>query len=263
VLGETYLGIEIYRYNIYQNQLFFVSYKLALLPFRFYIRCTNCSSEITFKTDPKNADYACEHGASRNFEPWRKEETENEEAKQKRKDEDADSMRALENKTIDNRQEMDILDALDELRSLKARREQMSFDEILSANIPTDDVDDDGLSAADREYITKVFEERRQRICRLSDEKPDEETAKRKREDPEGGRGEEKRKKVKAIPTVLVKSRKLTDVLTDQDKKNDTPTAATNVESSVSEKHSHSEDDVDGPGGLSILQGYGSGSSEE
>jgi hypothetical protein len=36
--------------------------------FRFYIKCTLCSTEITFKTDPKNADYICEHGASRNFE---------------------------------------------------------------------------------------------------------------------------------------------------------------------------------------------------
>ena len=34
---------------------------------------TLCSAEITFKTDPKNTDYAAEHGASRNFEPWREE----------------------------------------------------------------------------------------------------------------------------------------------------------------------------------------------
>ena len=43
---------------------------LSIQIFRFYIRCTRCSAEITFKTDPKNIDYACEKGAKRNFEPW-------------------------------------------------------------------------------------------------------------------------------------------------------------------------------------------------
>ena len=37
------------------------------------IHSTLCSAEITFKTDPKNTDYLAEHGASRNFEPWREE----------------------------------------------------------------------------------------------------------------------------------------------------------------------------------------------
>lgn len=44
VLGEAYLGIKIYR---------------------FYVRCTRCSNEITFKTDPKRADYLAELGAVR------------------------------------------------------------------------------------------------------------------------------------------------------------------------------------------------------
>ena len=46
--------------------------------YRFYIKCSQCSSEITFKTDPKNSDYAAEHGASRNFEPWREHDKEKE-----------------------------------------------------------------------------------------------------------------------------------------------------------------------------------------
>lgn len=35
---------------------------LTIKIYRFYIRCPRCSAEITFKTDPKNADYVCEHG---------------------------------------------------------------------------------------------------------------------------------------------------------------------------------------------------------
>lgn len=41
---ETYLGIPI---------------------FRFYIRCPRCAQEISFKTDPENADYKAENGATR------------------------------------------------------------------------------------------------------------------------------------------------------------------------------------------------------
>ena len=48
--GDTYLGIQI---------------------FRFYWRCSACAAEITMKTDPKNADYNMELGATRNYEPWR------------------------------------------------------------------------------------------------------------------------------------------------------------------------------------------------
>ena len=53
--GEAYYSIKIYR---------------------FYIRCPTCSAEITFKTDPKNTDYVCEFGATRNFAPWREEKIE-------------------------------------------------------------------------------------------------------------------------------------------------------------------------------------------
>ena len=46
----------------------------GIMVFRFYIRCTRCNAEITFKTDPQNSDYSAEHGCARNFEPWRDKE---------------------------------------------------------------------------------------------------------------------------------------------------------------------------------------------
>ena len=76
-------------------------YNIAI--FRFYIRCTRCSGEITFKTDPKNMDYECERGAKRNFEPWREaklnEETEEERLDRiEREEAERDAMKELETK---------------------------------------------------------------------------------------------------------------------------------------------------------------------
>jgi len=105
VNGEDYYGIKI---------------------FRFYIKCTLCSAEITFKTDPKNTDYAAEHGASRNFEPWREEaEVEEVDRLAKLEEEENNPMKVLENRTTDSKREMDILDALQDIRARNARNERV------------------------------------------------------------------------------------------------------------------------------------------
>jgi len=112
VQNEEYLGIKI---------------------FRFYIKCTRCSSEITIKTDPKNSDYECEMGATRNFEGWKEGEKKMEEfRKQREEEEQGNAMKALENKTMDNKMEMDILDGLDEIRSLNARASKVDPMDILA-----------------------------------------------------------------------------------------------------------------------------------
>ena len=102
----------------------------AITIFRFYIRCTRCSAEITFKTDPKAMDYTCEKGAKRNFEPWRTAgaesntmETEEERLDRLEAEEAAQggAMEQLEAKVVDAKREMDIADALDEIRTRNAR----------------------------------------------------------------------------------------------------------------------------------------------
>jgi hypothetical protein len=86
VIGEDYLGLRI---------------------FRFYIKCTSCSAEIVFKTDPKNSDYVCEAGAQRNFEPWRQAAATDEEVKaQKEEEEKNDAMRKLENRSVASKREV-------------------------------------------------------------------------------------------------------------------------------------------------------------
>jgi hypothetical protein len=105
----------------------------AITIYRFYIRCTRCSAEITFKTDPKNMDYECERGAKRNFEPWREaklaEETEEERLDRlEREEAERDVMKELEQKTLDAKTEMAIADALDEVRTRNAQRERADVD---------------------------------------------------------------------------------------------------------------------------------------
>lgn len=110
---------------------------LAIPVFRFYIRCTRCSGEITFKTDPKNMDYTCERGAKRNFEPWRDAKAENyheteqetldrleREENEEHEREERDKMAELESKMLDSKREMAIADALDEIRTRNARIER-------------------------------------------------------------------------------------------------------------------------------------------
>ncbi|PUU80667.1 CWC16 protein [Tuber borchii] len=103
--------------------------------FRFYIRCTRCSSEVTFKTDPKNMDYTCEKGAIRNFEPWRdtreKDETEEERLNRLEEEENESAMAKLETKTLDSKREMQIADALDEIRTRNARNERFDSADVL------------------------------------------------------------------------------------------------------------------------------------
>jgi len=129
----------------------------AITIYRFYIRCTRCSAEITFKTDPKHMDYECERGARRNFEVWRQakldEETDEERLDRLEKEEaERDAMKELEKKTDDARTEMAIADALDERRMVNARRERADVDGALSS-IAVPKVDEE------RERVEREIEE--------------------------------------------------------------------------------------------------------
>lgn len=144
VEGEDYFGIKI---------------------FRFYIKCTLCSAEITFKTDPKNTDYAAEHGASRNFEPWRDEAAEEEEDRlAKLEEEENNPMKQLENRTQDSKREMEILDALQDIRARNARIERagQSQEVDLLKRLEVEEVDSEDeeqkkLDEEDEKLVKAVF----------------------------------------------------------------------------------------------------------
>ncbi len=140
---------------------------MGIRKFRFYIKCCVCSAEITFKTDPKNSGYECESGASRNFEMWRDTETATEEAKLEREKEDEqDAMKALENRTLDSKIEMDVLDALDEIKSINQRHERIDTNKLITSLYRDKEAAEadskllvnraTGLSAADEELIKSI-----------------------------------------------------------------------------------------------------------
>jgi rubredoxin len=116
-VGEEYLGIKV---------------------FRFYIKCPVCSSEITFKTDPKQGDFVPEHGATRNFENWKETDPNNQAGLLPSAEADLDydsdgnptaekverdAMADLERSQEQSRREMEIMDELADLRQRNARVE--------------------------------------------------------------------------------------------------------------------------------------------
>eukprot|EP00171_Calliarthron_tuberculosum_P008613 IDg8613t1 len=105
---------------------------LGIKIFRFYMRCKQCPATFAIKTDPKNGDYLCEAGVKRNYEPWRDKQAVEDTAKAEREDADQDAMVALENKTLDAKTEMEELDALDELKTVKSVQARITPDQILT-----------------------------------------------------------------------------------------------------------------------------------
>ncbi|KAB5575463.1 hypothetical protein GE09DRAFT_593732 [Coniochaeta sp. 2T2.1] len=150
-LDERYLGIQIYR---------------------FYIRCTRCSGEIIFRTDPKSQDYICEKGAKRNTDPWKrglgddptKDETDDQrldrieremaEADGVGADAERNAMAELEAKTADAKREMAVADALDEIRSRNARIERAKKE-----GVDVGVVEDLGVSREEEERIRQERED--------------------------------------------------------------------------------------------------------
>jgi len=117
---------------------------------------TLCSAEITFKTDPKNTDYMAEHGASRNFEPWREEQVlEEEDRLAKLEAEENNPMKALENRTVDSKREMDILDALQDIRARNSRNEKVderAIQEMLARRLDEEELEPDEEALEKRKW---------------------------------------------------------------------------------------------------------------
>lgn len=155
VIGENYLGIPI---------------------FRFYIRCTRCVSEITFKTDPENTDYTMEHGATRNFQAVKLAEREEKRAQQEREEEEANNpMKALENRTKESKREMDILDALEDIKDQNARHAQVNMEAVLGEYRRLEQELAMQQEQEDEEEVRRLFGDGGPLITRLRDSDSDNE----------------------------------------------------------------------------------------
>lgn len=119
---------------------------LGIKVFRFYMKCTACKATITWKTDPKNNNYEMESGATRNFEIRRDtEQAVADEELMREEEEKQDSMKALENRALDSKIEMDILDALDEIKASNQRHERVDTTALIAEMNKKQQEDDEKL----------------------------------------------------------------------------------------------------------------------
>lgn len=142
VEGDDYLGIRIYR---------------------FYIKCTRCLQEISFKTDPKNTDYEIEAGATRNFMALKLAEEQAQREEDEEKEEEATNpMKLLEKRTLQSKQELELLESLEELKDLNRRQQTIDYDQMLEqfdTGIARQKTEKE-LEELDEQYIKSVFGKR-------------------------------------------------------------------------------------------------------
>ncbi|XP_043514519.1 splicing factor YJU2 isoform X2 [Frieseomelitta varia] len=159
VEGDDYLGIRIYR---------------------FYIKCTRCLQEISFKTDPKNTDYEIEAGATRNFMALKLAEEQAQREEDEEKEEEATNpMKLLEKRTLQSKQELELLESLEELKDLNRRQQTIDYDQMLE-QFDTEAVKqrtEKEQEEYDEQYVKTVFRKKiivEEEILELDENKNDE-----------------------------------------------------------------------------------------
>lgn len=100
VASEKYLGIKIYRFSM---------------------KCIECGSKFWIRTNPKDASYDTEKGATKNYEPWKAKEEKEDVEKELKSGEGLDVMEKMELKVLDAKEEIEDLDLLEELKSRNER----------------------------------------------------------------------------------------------------------------------------------------------
>lgn len=238
VENETYLGIRIYR---------------------FYIKCTRCLQEISFKTDPKNTDYEIEAGATRNFMALKLAEEQALRELQEAKEEEANNpMKLLENRTEQSRNEIELLESLEELKDLNQRHESIDYEALLHQYDPTESIQqrEERLAKLDDEYVKTIkFQSnpgssgKKRIIAEEIIEDVKEDSPKKQKIESFAPKLQQKSNLNSKKPLVLVKKKESTKTSTEKvDKQPPLPPPA---------------DDEVKPSGLSLLSAYSDSESNE
>lgn len=141
--------------------------------FFFHIRCTRCSSPITFRTDPKNNTYAMVSGAFRNIEPWcdgKTEETDSQRLDRLQAGEGdqevgmADLIQSLEQKTQDLERVIAVADALDAIRTKNAAVARISRQSCFETVTPPRKTQAEEQDQQDAEEACRAFQKRRDEV---------------------------------------------------------------------------------------------------
>merc|ERR1712226_182316 len=153
---------------------------LGLRIYRFYIKCTACVSEISFRTDPANTDYVLEAGATRNFEALAKAEK-LEEKKQKAHQEElaTNPMKLLEERTEASKNEMSRMEALEELQEINKRGVKIDYDNMLLKYDKLRELEAKAQEDEDEKMVNELFaKENGQSIKRIIDDEEDDDEGK-------------------------------------------------------------------------------------
>jgi DNA-directed RNA polymerase subunit RPC12/RpoP len=150
----------------------------AIPVYRFYIRCTRCSAEIAFKTDPKNSGYVVESGGFETRRGAAAEDSEAAAAKGRREGEDA--MMALESRARDAVREMAADAAQEEMRSLRSRHARVSQEQLLESlshhRVAEDRKTLQELAEEDEKLISSTkFRSSKDFVFRIQEDEEDEE----------------------------------------------------------------------------------------
>merc|ERR1712224_1145733 len=112
IVGEDYLGLQIYR---------------------FFLRCPQCASTISFKTDPKNGDYIIDCGATRAADPLKIHEVKLEGFTKKYLNERENKQEFSKSGPIYSNPCDEILAEIERERQIRVRRDNIDTDAVLRA----------------------------------------------------------------------------------------------------------------------------------